>query len=72
MIQEERVLNRFLEYVKIPSESKNEKDFADKLEEDLKKLGLEVIRDKAYEAAGKISFADAHYRKDIAWRALKK
>ena len=34
MIQEERVLNRFLEYVKIPSESKNEKDFADKLEED--------------------------------------
>ena len=50
MIQEERVLNRFLEYVKIPSESKNEKDFADKLEEDLKKLGLEVIRDKAYEA----------------------
>ena len=33
---------------------------------------IREAKDKAYEAAGKISFADAHYRKDIAWRALKK
>ena len=26
---------------------------------------------RAYEAAGKIHFSKAHYRKDIAWRALK-
>lgn len=32
---------------------------------------IREAKDKAYEAAGKISFADAHYRKDIAWRALK-
>ncbi len=27
--------------------------------------------DRAYEACGKIQFANAHYRRDIAWRALK-
>ena len=33
---------------------------------------IREAKDKAYEAAAKISFADAHYRQDIAWRALKK
>jgi phosphoribosylamine--glycine ligase len=33
---------------------------------------LETAVGKAYEACGKISFDGAHYRKDIAGRALKK
>jgi phosphoribosylamine---glycine ligase len=33
---------------------------------------LERAVERAYEAAGKISFGDAYYRKDIAARALKK
>jgi phosphoribosylamine--glycine ligase len=33
---------------------------------------LEIAVSRAYEACGKISFAGAHYRKDIAGRALKK
>jgi phosphoribosylamine--glycine ligase len=33
---------------------------------------LETAVGRAYEACGKISFAGAHYRKDIAGRALKK
>ncbi len=33
---------------------------------------LETAADRAYEACGKINFAGAHYRKDIAGRALKK
>ncbi len=33
---------------------------------------LEVAVERAYEAVGKISFAGAYYRKDIAARALKK
>jgi phosphoribosylamine---glycine ligase len=33
---------------------------------------LETAVESAYEACGKISFAGAHYRKDIAGRALKK
>jgi phosphoribosylamine--glycine ligase len=33
---------------------------------------LETAVEHAYEACGKISFAGAHYRKDIAGRALKK
>jgi len=32
---------------------------------------LKVAVARAYEAAGKIHFNKAHYRKDIAWRALK-
>src|ERR1700756_3729690 len=34
--------------------------------------GLETAVERAYEACGKISFAGAHYRKDIAGTALKK
>jgi len=33
---------------------------------------LETAVQRAYEACGKISFVGAHYRKDIAGRALKK
>jgi phosphoribosylamine--glycine ligase len=33
---------------------------------------LKIAVDRAYEAAGKIQFDGAHYRKDIAARALKK
>jgi phosphoribosylamine--glycine ligase len=33
---------------------------------------LETAVERAYEACGKISFAGAHYRKDIAGRALKR
>jgi len=33
---------------------------------------LESAVDRAYEAVGKIQFDGAHYRKDIAARALKK
>lgn len=33
---------------------------------------IREAKDKAYEAVAKISFEGAHYRQDIAWRALKK
>lgn len=33
---------------------------------------IREAKDKAYEAIAKISFEGAHYRQDIAWRALKK
>ena len=33
--------------------------------------GIKQAKDKAYKAVEKISFTNAHYRKDIAWRALK-
>jgi phosphoribosylamine--glycine ligase len=33
---------------------------------------IKAARDKAYSAVEKINFKDAHYRKDIAWRAIKK
>ncbi len=34
--------------------------------------GIREARDSAYEAVGKISFAKKYFRKDIAWRALKR
>lgn len=49
MINKERVLKRFLEYVQIDSESRNEKKFAHRLIDDLKEIGLEVYTDNAYE-----------------------
>lgn len=49
MISKERVLNRFLDYIKIDSESRYEKAFADRLASDLEDLGLEVYRDNANE-----------------------
>ena len=44
MVNEKRLLDTFLEYIKIDSESKNEKAMGEKLVADLKALGLEVIR----------------------------
>lgn len=52
MINEERVLKRFLEYVQIDSESKNEKEFAQRLVKDLEEIGLEVRQDNAGETIG--------------------
>lgn len=52
MIKKERVLQRFLDYVQIDSESKNEKNFADRLVSDLTELGLEVYRDNSNESIG--------------------
>ena len=42
MVNEKRLLDTFLEYIKIDSESKNEKAMGEKLVADLKALGLEV------------------------------
>jgi len=47
MINKERLLNRFLEYVQIDSESRNEKAMGERLVKDLTALGLEVHTDKA-------------------------
>ena len=47
MINKERLLNRFLEYVQIDSESTNEKNMAERLVKDLTALGLEVHTDQA-------------------------
>lgn len=52
MINEERVLKRFLEYVQIDSESYNEGDFAKALSQDLMNIGLEVEIDNAGEVVG--------------------
>ena len=40
MVNEKRLLDTFLEYIKIDSESKNEKAMGEKLVADLKALGL--------------------------------
>ena len=52
MVNEKRLLDTFLEYIKIDSESKNEKAMGEKLVADLKALGLEVKTDKAGEGFG--------------------
>ncbi|AYE35461.1 M20/M25/M40 family metallo-hydrolase [Clostridium septicum] len=49
MINRDRVVKRFLEYVQIDSESYKEGAFAKRLAKDLEKLGLEVEFDKACE-----------------------
>ena len=49
MINKERVLQRFLEYVQIDSESTQEKAFAERLICDLEQLGLQVRQDNANE-----------------------
>lgn len=50
MINEERLLHRFLDYVQIDSESGDEKNIADRLLKDLRELGCEVWRDNAGES----------------------
>ena len=52
MVNEKRLLDTFLEYIKIDSESKNEKAMGEKLVADLKALGLEGKTDKAGEGFG--------------------
>ena len=56
MVNEKRLLDTFLEYIKIDSESKNEKAMGEKLVADLKALGLEVKTDKAGEGFGSNGF----------------
>lgn len=52
MINEKRLLNRFLEYVQIDSPTKEELEFAKFLEKELLNLGLEVYMDDAGEKVG--------------------
>lgn len=52
MINNERLLQRFFEYVQIDSESGNEKNVADRLLKDLNELGCEAWSDKAGEGFG--------------------
>lgn len=47
MINKERMLNTFMEYVKIDSETKNEKNIGERIIMDLQALGLEVYTDQA-------------------------
>lgn len=48
----ERIINKFIEYVKIPSPSYKEAEFAKILKKDMEELGIEVIVDNAGEKAG--------------------
>lgn len=52
MINEKRLLNRFLEYVQIDSPTKEELEFANFLKAEFTKLGLEVYMDDAGEKVG--------------------
>lgn len=51
-MDEKRIIERFLEYIQIDSESRNEKKFADRLVKDLTELGLRVVRDDSGAKAG--------------------
>ncbi len=52
MINEKRVLERFLEYVQIDSPTKEELNFANFLKDEMIRLGLEVYMDDAGEKVG--------------------
>ena len=52
MINEKRVLDRFLSYIQIDSPTKHEREFAEFLMDELKRLGFEVYMDKAGESVG--------------------
>ena len=56
MINKERVLDIFLNYVQIDSESGNEKEMAERLRDDLQALGLRVKTDHAGEGFGSNGF----------------
>lgn len=56
MINENRLLDTFLEYVQIDSESRNEKEMAERLVADLQSLGLEIKTDHAGEGFGSNGF----------------
>lgn len=51
MINEERLLNRFLNYVQIDSPTKEEREFAEYLKKEMESIGLDVIMDDAGEKA---------------------
>ncbi|MGL4730744.1 MAG: M20/M25/M40 family metallo-hydrolase [Clostridium sp.] len=52
MINRDRIVNEFLKYVQIDSETKNEKEFAEFIFNELKSLGLEVEMDDAGSKVG--------------------
>ncbi|MGL5067150.1 MAG: M20/M25/M40 family metallo-hydrolase [Sarcina sp.] len=52
MTNKERLINRFIEYVKIDSESYSEKEFATRLFKDLEDVGFEVSYDNSGEKIG--------------------
>ena len=52
MINEKRLLDNFLAYVQIDSETRNEKNMCDRMVADLQALGFEVQTDKAGEGFG--------------------
>lgn len=52
IINKERILNKFLQYIKIDSESLNEKNFSDILNKELKTLGGKVDYDEANKILG--------------------
>ena len=52
MINQERLINRFLEYVQIDSPTLSEADFKERLKSDLVALGLEVEEDNVGELIG--------------------
>ncbi len=56
MVNEKRLLDTFLAYVQIDSETKNEKAMGEQLVADLKALGLEVKTDHAGEGFGSNGF----------------
>ena len=56
MINEERLLKKFLEYVQIDSESFSEKEMAERAADDLRALGCQVWTDDAAEAIGSSGF----------------
>lgn len=52
MVNRDRIINTFFEYIKIDSETLNEGKMAEKLVEDMRALGMEVWTDKAGEKIG--------------------
>lgn len=52
MINQERLINTFINYVKIDSESLEEKVFAEKVASDFREIGAEVSFDEAYKIVG--------------------
>lgn len=52
MINRDRIVDKFLEMVKISSPSRNEREMGDYLIKELKEIGLEVIEDNAGELNG--------------------
>ena len=67
MINEKRLLDTFLEYVQIDSETKNEKAMGERLVQDLKALGFEVQTDRAGEAFGSNGFPRSSVPIWIRW-----